>query len=213
MSRFSPDFFDSIYRDTPPWDVGKAQPDLAALLDEHPPTEPVLDVGCGSGDLAVDLARRGLRVLGVDVVQAAIDQAREKANALAPEVAARLEFRVGDALRPSALGQRFGAVVDSGFFHLFDAAARDAFADDVAAALLPGGRLYLLEFATEFDIPNTPLKVTEEELRARFSAAKGWRILALRPARFESRIAPVPAVAACLERVPAAADHPSPGTG
>jgi ubiquinone/menaquinone biosynthesis C-methylase UbiE len=211
MSRFTPDFFDTVYRDTPPWDVGKAQPALAALLDEHPPAEPVLDVGCGSGDLALELARRGLRVMGIDIVEAAIAQARAKADALGAEVAGRAEFRVADALRPSALGQSFGAVVDSGFFHLFDSAQRDALVDELAATLPPGGRLYLLEFATEFPIPNTPLKVTEDELRARFTEAKGWRILALRPAQFESRIAPVPAVAACIQRLPAdGADRPSP---
>jgi SAM-dependent methyltransferase len=200
MSRFTPDFFDSVYLQTPPWEVGKAQPALSALLDEHPPTGPVLDVGCGSGDLAIELARRGLQTVGVDIVEAAIAQAREKARALPAHVAERLGFRVGDALRPTELGRRFGAVVDSGFFHLFDQPTRDAFARDVAAALQPGGRLYLLEFATEFDMPNTPLRVTEDELRARFSADAGWRILALRPAQFQSRIAPVPAVAACIER-------------
>lgn len=200
MSRFDPGFFDSVYRQTPPWDVGKAQPALSALLDEHPPAGPVLDVGCGSGDLAIELARRGLEVVGLDIVQAAVAQARDKANALAPDVAGRLEFRVGDALRPTLLDRRFGAVVDSGFFHLFNAPTRDGYADEMAAVLEPGGRLYLLEFATEFPVPNTPLQVTEDELRARFSARKGWRVLALRLATFESRIAPVPAVAACLER-------------
>jgi SAM-dependent methyltransferase len=200
VSRFTPDFFDSVYRETPPWDIADAQPALTALLDEYPPASPVLDAGCGSGDLALALAHRGLQVLGIDVVEAAIAQARAKAKALPPEIARRLEFQVGDALRPTLLQRRFGAVVDSGFFHLFDQDQRDRFADEIAATLLPGGRLYLLEFAVEFDMPNTPLKVTDDELRARFTAEKGWRILALRPAQFLSRIAPVPAVAACIER-------------
>lgn len=201
MTRFSSNFFDSIYRETPPWEVGKAQPALSALLDEHPPTGPALDVGCGTGDLAIELARRGLQVLGVDVVEAAIAQARAKAEAEPSEVARRLEFQVGDALRPTLLRRRFGAVVDSGFFHLFEQEPRDAFARELADALLPGGRYYLLAFATEFDMPNTPLKVTEDELRARFTAESGWRILTVRPAQFESRIAPVPAIAACIERL------------
>ncbi len=201
MSRFTPEFFDSIYRETPPWDIGAAQPAILELVDAHPPQSPVLDAGCGSGDHAIALAQRGLRVVGVDVVEAAIQQAREKAAACDPEVASRLEFLVGDALRPSLLGKALGAVVDSGFYHLFDQDARGRYADDLAATLLPGGRLYLLEFAVEFDIPNTPLKVTEDELRARFTASNGWRILEIRPAQFLSRIAPVPAVAACIERI------------
>lgn len=203
MPRFTPTFFDTVYEQTPPWEIGAAQPALDALLDEHPPAEPVLDLGCGTGDLALAIARRGLRVLGVDIVESAIAQARAKAEALPPEVARRAEFVVGDARRPTSLGRQFGAVVDSGFFHLFEQDQRDRLADEVAAVLLPGGRYYLLEFATEFDMPNTPLKVTEDELRTRFTAEKGWRILAIRPARFESSIAPVPAVAACIERIPA----------
>ena len=54
-------------------------------------------------------------------------------------------------------------------------------------------------------MPNTPLKVEEAELRARFTVEKGWRILMIRPTQFLSRIAPVPAVAACIERIPGGA--------
>ena len=207
MSRFGPDphaFFEGVYQGDAPWDVGEAQPALAALFDEHPPADPVLDVGCGSGDLAIALARRGRQVLGVDFVEAAIAQARDKAAALPSEVASRLEFAVGDALRPSRLGRRFGAVVDSGFFHLFDGDDRDRFAGELAAALLPGGRYYLLAFGVEFAPTNSPRRITEAELRALFTAERGWRILALRPAEFQNRVAAVPAIAACMERLPSA---------
>jgi SAM-dependent methyltransferase len=206
MSRFGPDpraFFDSVYRETPPWDVGGPQPAMSALLTAHPPASPVLDVGCGSGDLAIALAQGGFRTLGIDFVDAAIEQAREKVAALPPEVAGCLEFQVADALQPSLLQRQFGAVVDSGFFHLFEPDQRDRFVDELASTLRPGGRYYLLAFATEFPIPNSPLKVSEDELRARFTAEKGWRILEIRSAEFLSRIAPVPAIGACIERVPA----------
>jgi SAM-dependent methyltransferase len=201
MSRFSPDFFHSVYRETPPWETGDAQPDLMALLDEHPAAGPVLDVGCGSGDLALALARRGLQAVGIDIVEVAIEQARAKAAALPPEVASLLEFQVADALRPTTLGRRFGAVTDSGFFHVFESDRRDLLVDEIAATLLPGGRYYLLEFAVEFPMENTPLRVTEDELRARFTAEKGWKILTIHPAHFHSRFAPVPSIAACIERI------------
>lgn len=204
MSRFGPDpqsFFDAVYQQTPPWDIGGPQPALSALLDELPPSSPVLDVGCGSGDHAIALARRGLEVLGVDVVQEAIVQARAKAQAQPAEVAGLLEFQVADALRPSLLGRRFGAVVDSGFFHLFSAEAGDRFVEELAATLLPGGRYYLLAFAVEFGIPNVPRAVSQEEVRARFTPERGWRILALREAVFQNRVAATPAMCACLERI------------
>ena len=36
----SSDFFDSAYGETPPWDIGAAQPDLIALFNEYPPAAP-----------------------------------------------------------------------------------------------------------------------------------------------------------------------------
>jgi SAM-dependent methyltransferase len=176
---------------------------MSALFAAHPPASPVLDVGCGSGDLAISLARGGLQVLGIDFVDAAIEQAREKVGALPPEVARSLDFQVADALQPSLLQRQFGSVVDSGFFHLFEPDQRDRFVDELASTLLPGGRYYLLAFAVEFPIPNSPRQVSEDELRARFTAEKGWRIHELRSAEFLSRVAPVPAISACIERLPA----------
>jgi SAM-dependent methyltransferase len=206
VSRFGPDpreFFASVYQDVPPWDVGGPQPALVSLFAEFPPAGPVLDLGCGSGDLALFLARGGLDVIGIDFVDAAIEEARRKADALAGETAGSLEFKVGDALRPSQLELRFGAVVDSGFFHLFAPEECDRLIDEVAAALLPGGRYYLHAFATEFPGPNMPRAVTEGEVRARFTAANGWRVLEVRSAEFQSRVAPVPATVACAERTAA----------
>ena len=197
-------FFDSAYQVRPPWDIGAPQPAMLALLDEFPPTGPVLDVGCGTGDLTLALAERGLTVLGVDRAEAAIAQARARAATLVPNVARLVEFRVGDALHPAQFPGPFGAVVDSGLYHQFGAPERDRFAHDLAAALAPSGRYYLLGFAFDSRIPNAPRQVTESEVRARFTPEHGWRILALRPARFVIRSArgnDVPAVAACVKRV------------
>lgn len=209
MSRFGPDplaFFEAVYREPAPWDIGRAQPAMGALLAEYPPEGPVLDVGCGSGDLAIHVARQGLPVLGVDFVEEAIAQALAKRDALAPEVAERLDFQVAGGLHPSQLGIPLGAIVDSGFYHLFDPDLCDRFIDDLARALRPGGRLYLHEFAVEFPIPNVPREVSEAEVRSRFTVKRGWRILTLRTGEFLSRIAPVPATLACIERVEPAGD-------
>jgi len=197
-------FFDSAYQVTPPWDIGAPQPAMLALLDEFPPTGPVLDVGCGTGALAFALAERGLAVLGVGLSEAAIVQARARAATLVPNVARLVEFRVGDALHPAQFPGPFGAVVDSGFYHQFGPPERDRFAHDLAAALAPSGRYYLLGFAFDSRIPNAPRQVTESELQARFTPEHEWRILAVRPARFLIRSArgnDVPAVAACVKRV------------
>ncbi len=204
MSRFGErpeEFFGDVYRETAPWDIGAPQPALIDLLHRIPPAAPVLDVGCGPGDLAIALAEEGHSVLGVDFVPAAIEEARRRAGRRTSVVQDRLEFRVADALRPSRLGS-FGAVVDSGFFHPFEPEEGDRFVEDLTRALDPGGRYYLLAFAVTFPIPNSPRAVTEEEMRARFTAERGWEVRECRAAEFLSRIAPVPAVCACLQRAP-----------
>ena len=166
-----------------------------------PPDDPILDVGCGSGDLSVALATAGHVVLGVDFVATAIEQARTKTERLPADVRERLEFSVGDAFLPSRLARSFGAVVDSGFFHLFDPEDGDRFADELSRVLAPGGRYYVLAFAVTFPVPNTPRAVSEAEIRARFTPERGWRIRECRSAEFQSRIAPVPATCACIERI------------
>jgi cyclopropane fatty-acyl-phospholipid synthase-like methyltransferase len=206
VSRFGSDpldFFNSVYHEIPPWDIGGPQPAMSALLAKYPPTDPILDVGCGSGDLSIYLAQLGHQVIGIDFVEAAITHAQGKIRALPPEVTNLLNFRVADALKPSRLQRQFGAVVDSGFFHLLDPDECDRFMDELALTLLPGGRYYLHEFAIEFSLPNLPRQVTVEELQTRFASEKGWQILDIQSVEFLSRVAPpVPAISACIERLP-----------
>jgi SAM-dependent methyltransferase len=142
---------------------------MASLISKYPPCDPALDLGCGSGDLAICLALLGHEVLGVDFVETAIDEANRKRDGLPSGVASLLTFRVADAARPSALG-KFRSVFDSGFLHLLDDDESDVFVDELALALVGGGRYYLHEFAVEFPIENVPRAVTEVELRERFTS-------------------------------------------
>jgi cyclopropane fatty-acyl-phospholipid synthase-like methyltransferase len=207
LSRFGSDplaFFSSVYKEIPPWDIGAPQPAMSALLAKYPPTNPVLDVGCGSGDLSIYLAQLGYQVVGIDFVETAITSAQEKVGSLPPEVARLLDFQVADALKPSLLNQQFGAVVDSGFFHLFNSDQCDQFIDELALTLLPGGKYYLHEFAIEFPLPNLPRQISADELQARFVSNKGWHIKEIQSVEFLSRVAPpVPAICACIERLSA----------
>ena len=207
MSRFGSDprsFFNAVYEDTPPWEIGNPQPAMTAILAQYPPAGPVLDVGCGSGDLSIYLARLGYETLGIDFVEAAIASAQEKRNSLPPETARLVRFQVADALRPTLLGRQFGAIVDSGFFHLFDLEQCDRYVEELARTLLPGGLYYLHAFDMEFPITNMPRQITADEVRGRFTKENGWQIREIQSVGFLSRVAPpVPAICACIERVSA----------
>lgn len=72
----------------------------------------VLDAGCGTGRVAIELARRGLDVAGVDLDTAMLDTARHKA----PE----LSWHRADLADPELdLGREFEAVVMAGNVMVF----------------------------------------------------------------------------------------------
>ncbi len=176
---------------------------MAALIEKYPPADPILDIGCGYGDLSIHLARLGHRVVGIDFVESAIRSAQNKADSLPHEIAQLLSFQVGNALNLSLLHKRVGAVVDSGFYHLFNPDQCDRLVDEVGSILSSHGCYYLHEFAVELPIPNMPRQITADELQARFTADKGWRIKEIQATEFLSRVAPpVPATCACVERLP-----------
>lgn len=62
----------------------------------------LLDAGCGPGALAIEAARRGARVVAVDVAPSLVSLAQSRAHQLAG--AGSVEFHVGDMLDP-ALGE------------------------------------------------------------------------------------------------------------
>src|SRR5262249_24304731 len=69
-----------------------------------PPAAPVLDVGCGSGSVALALARRG-PARGIDLARPYIDFARTRAGAAA------VAFELGDACRLPYGDGSFGAAL------------------------------------------------------------------------------------------------------
>lgn len=73
------------------------------------PVQSVLDLGCGTGNHALPLARRGFAVTGVDRSPGMLEQASRKADALALGDI-RPTFRQGD-VRDLHLGQTFDAVL------------------------------------------------------------------------------------------------------
>src|SRR5881628_82379 len=99
----------------------------------------LVDVGCGGGDLCFGAAEVGFETLGVDIAEGMIAEARRRAEALPPDVRARLEFRVGDALALGDESHSLDAVTALGLVEYLDTDA--AFFGWAARRLRPGGVL------------------------------------------------------------------------
>jgi SAM-dependent methyltransferase len=176
-------FFDKVYLGSPPWEIGRAQPEFVRLASEGEIVGRVLDVGCGTGENALHFAAAGHPTWGVDFAPNAVRRAQAKSE----ERLLPVEFRVASALELEQLGERFDTVTDCGLFHTLLDPDRPVYSKSVRAALRPGGRFFVLCFSE--DEPTDwggPRRVSQEELRTTF--ADGWDVRFIRRARFETTL-------------------------
>jgi SAM-dependent methyltransferase len=94
----------------------------------------VLELGCGAGDLSVELLRRGARLTAIDISPRMVDLARARAGAATFVVAPAEETGLPDA--------SFDLVVGKWVLHHVEVAAA---AGEVHRLLRPGGRAVFFE--------------------------------------------------------------------
>ncbi len=175
------DRFEWAYRSgTPPWDIGRPQPEIVRLAEEGGVVGDVLDAGCGTGENALHLAALGHRVMGIDASPIAIERARAKAAQRGLPVS----FELADALHLERIGRRFGTVMDCGLFHTFAPAERREYARSLTEVLEPGGTLQLLCFSDEQPPGPGPYRIAESDIRDAFEGT--FELRRLRRGRFES---------------------------
>jgi len=169
--------YDEVYRSSrPPWQIGGPQPAFAPVLDGEVRGPRVLDVGCGQGDLALELARRGFEVTGVDISGVAIDQARAKAAAAGLAVT----FDVQDATRLSLPAASFNSIFDSGLLHSLYRVGSDqvdAYLAQLPGLATPGCAVFIIAVSVE---AGEGWGVTEDFLRAAF-APPSWTGTSIEP--------------------------------
>lgn len=176
--------YDAAYTGVPNWDIGRPQRAFVDLLDADLVRSPVLDVGCGTGELSLFLARHGHDVLGVDLSPLAIRQATEKARWRRIPA----QFLVWDALDLSRLRTAdlsFRTVVDSAMFHVLGDRERDRLVGSLADVVRPGGLYCVLGDARRPD--GGIYGLTPDEIRSRFGSAGGWEVAFAYRTVFERR--------------------------
>jgi SAM-dependent methyltransferase len=117
---------------------------IGPLLDDlasRAPGRRALDVGCGTGGITVELARRGFDVTGIDHSPAMMEVARRKVEALPGDV--KVDFRSGDVRDLPFEDASFDLLTCQGVLHHLTDVAEAV--REFARVLAPSGVFYLSE--------------------------------------------------------------------
>ena len=133
-------YYDLMYQDKDY--VGEAQFIQRLIQTYAPATTTILELGCGTGNHAMLLAKEGYQVHGVDLSQEMLGYANERCDRLSPALATRLQFSQGD-LRQVRLDRKFDVVLS--LFHVISYQTNNedllAAFETAKAHLVPGGIL------------------------------------------------------------------------
>lgn len=175
--------FEEFYKtSTPPWVIGEPQPAVVELEKVGLIRGKVLDVGCGTGEHTILLARLGYDVLGIDFAPEAVEQARRNAEANGVEA----RFEVADAMNLPG-EPRYDTVVDSALFHIFDDTDRPKYVASLHNACRPGGIVVVLALSDQGR--GFGPEVSGETIRDAFG--DGWELEALEPATYRGVVTEV----------------------
>jgi len=137
----APEFWDDFYRSgTAQWS-GNPNP-LVVQEAEHLAPGTALDLGCGQGDDAIWLALRGWTVTGVDVADAALERAAERAEAAGVDTIVWQQHDLAETF-PAA---NYDLII-AAYLHSPVELPRSEILGRAAAAVSPGGTLLIVGHA------------------------------------------------------------------
>jgi len=182
--------YDAIARIYDPWSVTVVEDVPFYVAEAKRSGGPVLELGVGSGRIAVPVAAAGVDVVGVDLSAGMLDVARERAELVGVE----LDLRHGDMRDPPVEGA-FPLVLIPfrSLLHMETDDDRRAVLRAVTRHLAPGGRFVFDVFApSQEDIDETNGKWLEREPgiweRADWNEETRTLILRVRGAEGESEM-------------------------
>ena len=149
-ARIAPTAYDAIAALYDPWSRSVTE-DVAFYVHEAQRAEgPVVELGVGTGRIAVPTAAAGIRVIGVDSSAGMLDVCRERAELAG--VAELIDLRLGDLTAPPVEERvRLVTCPFRSFLHLLDDGERLRALRAGRELLVPGGRLVFDVFAPSAD--------------------------------------------------------------
>jgi SAM-dependent methyltransferase len=164
----TPDYWDAHYqRGETGWDIGGPAPAFVDLLagPDAPPPGRMIVPGCGRGHDALQFARAGFDVLGLDFAPQAIAEAR----AAAAQAGSSARFVQADLFAlPAAWDGTFDYVLEHTCLSAFAPDRRPAYVAAVARLLRPRGR-YIALFFTHGYPGGPPFDITVDEIKTLFT--------------------------------------------
>jgi SAM-dependent methyltransferase len=170
------DSFIADYYDDSPIVRGRLQ-DVAFYRDAARDFgDPILELGCGTGRITMELAEEGKRITGLDISERMLERAAKKRSALFTEERERVHLVQGD-MAHFDLGEKFRLVLIPfrPFQHLLQVQQQLDCLDCVKKHLAPGGRLILDVFQTDAERMHDPVHM-RESLVVEYKTADGRQV-------------------------------------
>ena len=171
-----------------PWEDAEAHSPFVEKISEllaeeesgrEPPYGTALDLGTGSGIWAIQLAKRGWQVTGVDLVEKALQRAADRIQAA--DVAVQLVHADVTKLSSAGIGSGFRLLLDTGTFHGLKDDQRTAMGREVDAVAGLDATLLMLAWPRR----RRPLirGVDRSEIEGAF---RGWTVSDVGPSHFQA---------------------------
>jgi SAM-dependent methyltransferase len=136
---------------SPRWGNRGVSPEIVEAVKSGwlPSHGPVLDIGCGLGEIAAWFGTQGYEALGFDIAESAIRRAREMHAPLPP----KLEFMVLDACGSPLPNRQYKILIDRGCLHTISPELVATFTRNIVSVAAPDARMLLFMRAFRTDRP------------------------------------------------------------
>jgi SAM-dependent methyltransferase len=130
-----------------PWFHDKLDPDIDEFLQANGSTGlDILDLGTCGGSQAIELAKRGHRVVGTEISETALEKAK---LAAAAQGNLAIRFLFDDIANSRLPDRQFDVVFDRGCYHCICSFNHEEYVANVQRVLRPGGVLLLKVMSSE----------------------------------------------------------------